>query len=117
MSIQRVAIIGLGLLGGSLGLALKEYRPEIATTGYDADLETKRRASERGLVGTVCETARDAVADADLVVLCVPVGAMGAVASEIADALPAHAIVSDVGSSKASIHAAISACASRKPLK
>ena len=108
MSIQRVAIIGLGLLGGSLGLALKEYRPEIATTGYDADLETKRRASERGLVAAVQDQQHAEHDDADLVVLCVPVGAMGAVACEIADALSAHAIVSDVGSSKASIHKAIS---------
>ncbi|MFN2099717.1 prephenate/arogenate dehydrogenase family protein [Altererythrobacter sp. MF3-039] len=109
MTIKRVAIVGLGLLGGSLGLALKEYCPDIVTTGYDSDPETRRRAAERGLAGTICESASGAVAEADLVVMCVPVGAMGAVATEIADALPRQAIVSDVGSSKASIHAAISA--------
>ncbi len=109
MTIQRVAIIGLGLLGGSLGLALREYCPDISTTGYDADPVARRKAADRGLANTICDSASQAVADADLVVMCVPVGAMGEVASEIADALPKAAIVSDVGSSKASIHKAISA--------
>ena len=100
MSFRRVAIIGLGLLGGSIGLAVKEHLPQVATTGYDADPATRARAAERGLVGQVCETAADAVREADLVILCVPVGAMGAAATEFADALPRGALVSDVGSSK-----------------
>ena len=76
MTIERVAIIGLGLIGGSIGLAAGKMAPHIATTGWDADPDVRARAAERGLVATVCETASDAVADADLVVLCVPVGAM-----------------------------------------
>ncbi len=100
MSFSRVAIIGLGLLGGSIGLAVSEHLPQVATTGYDADPATRARAEERGLVGQVCETAADAVREADLVILCVPVGAMGAAAAEFADALPRGALVSDVGSSK-----------------
>lgn len=109
MSFQRVAIIGLGLLGGSVGLAIAESLPGCATTGYDADPATRRRAAERGLVGQVCETAADAVDEAELVILCVPVGAMGAAAGEVADALPAGAIVSDVGSSKKTVTAALRA--------
>ena len=107
MSFRRVAIIGLGLIGGSIGLAVAEHLPEIATTGYDADPEVRRRAAERGLAGTICETAADAVAAADLVILCVPVGAMGEAAGQIAGALPAGALVSDVGSSKRSITRAL----------
>ncbi len=107
MSFQRVAIIGLGLLGGSLGLALRERLPQVETTGYDHDPATRHRAAERGLVGTVCETAAEAVAQADLVVLCVPVGAMGDAARELAPALPADAVVSDVGSSKRSVQKAL----------
>lgn len=103
MSFQRVAIIGLGLLGGSIGLAVQEYLPGVATTGYDRDPATRLRAAERGLVGQVHETAADAVREADLVVFCVPPRAMGEAAAEIADALPAHALVSDVGSSKQSV--------------
>ncbi|WP_374408734.1 prephenate/arogenate dehydrogenase family protein [Pelagerythrobacter sp.] len=107
MSIERVAIIGLGLLGGSVGLAVAEHLPGVATTGYDADPDVRRRAAERGLVGTVCDTPEDAVAEADLVVLCVPVGAMGAAARSFAAALPEPAIVSDVGSSKQSVGQAL----------
>ncbi|ANY19279.1 T-protein [Tsuneonella dongtanensis] len=107
MSFSRVAVIGLGLLGGSVGLAIAESLPDCATTGYDADPDVRRRAAERGLVGTVCATAAEAVAGADLIVFCVPVGAMAAAAVEIADALPADAIVSDVGSSKAAVGEAL----------
>jgi cyclohexadieny/prephenate dehydrogenase len=101
--IARVAIIGLGLLGGSIGLALRERAPGIATTGFDANPAVRKVAKERGLVGTVCETPAEAVIEADLVVLCVPVGAMRDAAAVIADALPAGAIISDVGSSKQSV--------------
>ena len=104
---ERVAIIGLGLLGGSIGLAVAEHLPGVATTGYDADPAVRRRAAERGLAQTICETAAEAVAKADLAILCVPVGAMGEAAREIAAALPAGALVSDVGSSKRSIAGAL----------
>ncbi len=107
MSFQRVAIIGLGLLGGSIGLAVKEYLPGVRTTGYDLDPANRQRAAERGLADRVCETAAEAVAEADLVIFCVPPGAMGAAAREIADALPADAVVSDVGSCKQSVAAAL----------
>jgi cyclohexadieny/prephenate dehydrogenase len=107
MSFERVAIIGLGLLGGSIGLAVAEHLPGVATTGFDADPAVRRRAAERGLAGTICETAAESVAGADLVVLCVPVGAMGAVAREIAPALAPGALVSDVGSTKQSISAVL----------
>lgn len=107
MSIERVAIIGLGLLGGSVGLAIAEHLPGVATTGYDADPTVRRRAAERGLVGTVCATANEAVAAADLVLFCVPVGAMAPAAAEIAGDVRERAIVSDVGSSKQSVMEAL----------
>ncbi len=109
MTIQRVAIIGLGLLGGSIGLAVREHLPGVTTTGYDADPAARERASARQLVDQVCDTSADAVRAADLVVLCVPVGAMGAAAAEFAAALPAGAIISDVGSSKQSVATALAA--------
>jgi len=107
MKFQRVAIIGLGLLGGSIGLAVRAYLPGVATTGYDRDPATRARAAERGLAEAICESAAEAVRDADLVIFCVPPGAMGAAAAEIAQALPAHALVSDVGSSKQSVAKAL----------
>lgn len=107
MSFRRIAIIGLGLLGGSIGLAVREHLPDAVTTGYDRDPATRLRAAERRLVDTVHETAADAVREADLVIFCVPPGAMGQAAAEIADALPATALVSDVGSCKQSIARAL----------
>lgn len=107
MSFGSVAIIGLGLLGGSVGLAVSEHLPALRTTGYDADPATRARAAERGLVGRVCDSAAQAAADADLVIMCVPVGAMGTAAAEIAGHLKPGAVVSDVGSSKQSVAKAL----------
>ena len=107
MSFDRIALIGLGLLGGSIGLAVREYLPGAATTGYDSDPATRARAGERGLVGRVCDTAADAVREADLVIFCVPPGAMGDAAREIAGAVPPTALISDVGSCKQSIAKAL----------
>lgn len=108
MSFERIAIIGLGLLGGSIGLATRKYLVEAQTTGYDRDPDTRARAAERGLTDKICESAAEAVADADLVIFCVPPGAMGEAAAEIAPALPVSALVSDVGSCKQSIAKALS---------
>lgn len=109
MSFSRVAVIGLGLLGGSIGLAVADNLPGCATTGYDADPAVRRRAAERGLVNRVCDSAAQAVENAELVIFCVPVGAMGGAARGIAEALPAGAVVSDVGSSKAAVGEALRA--------
>ncbi|KPQ26519.1 MAG: cyclohexadieny/prephenate dehydrogenase TyrC [Porphyrobacter sp. HL-46] len=107
MTIRRVAIIGLGLLGGSIGLAVQARGLGITTTGYDRDAAVRERAIARGLVETVCDTPEAAVAGADLVILCVPVGAMGDAARAIAPGLAPHAIISDVGSSKAAVAEAL----------
>jgi len=107
MSFDKVAIIGLGLLGGSIGLAVRQHLPGVTTTGYDSDPAVRARAAERGLAGTICETSAEAVSGADLVILCVPVGAMEEVGREIADALTPNALVSDVGSSKQTVSDAL----------
>ena len=109
MSFSRVAIIGLGLLGGSIGLAVREFLPGVVTTGYDRDGATRRRAAERGLVGQVCDSSADAVAQADLVIFCVPPGAMAEAARAIAGVVPPTAVISDVGSCKVSIAKALAA--------
>lgn len=103
----NIAIIGLGLLGGSLGLAIAEHLPQAQTTGFDSNPATRERAKERGLVGTVHASAAEAVTDCDLVIFCVPVGAIAGAAAEIADALPQDTIISDVGSSKQSVSQAL----------
>jgi cyclohexadieny/prephenate dehydrogenase len=83
--------------------------PTVQITGYDADPEVRAIATRIELADDIADSAGAAVIDADLVMLCVPVGAMGAVAAEFADDLPAEAIVSDVGGSKASVLAALRA--------
>lgn len=107
MRIERVAIIGLGLLGGSVGLAVRDRAPDIITTGFDANPHVRAVARDRKLASIICESPAEAVRDADLVILCVPVGAMGDAAAAIADAVPDHAIISDVGSSKQSVAEAL----------
>ncbi|MBD3730457.1 MAG: prephenate/arogenate dehydrogenase family protein [Sphingomonadales bacterium] len=109
MSFDKVAIIGLGLLGGSIGLAVQEYLPQVQVTGFDADPKVRSRAAERKLAQTIAASAEEAVADADLVIFCVPVGAMADAAREIAAALKPGALVSDVGSSKQTVTRDLSA--------
>jgi cyclohexadieny/prephenate dehydrogenase len=116
MTFQRIAVIGLGLLGGSIGLAVARYLPDATTTGYDRDPATRARAAERALVGQVCDTAADAVREADLVIFCVPPGAMGDAAREIAGALPKTALVSDVGSCKQSVATALAEALPGQPI-
>jgi cyclohexadieny/prephenate dehydrogenase len=105
----RVSIIGLGLIGSSVARAVRETMPSVALSGYDADPDTRETAKALGLVDDVADTPGAAVIDAEFVILCVPVGAMGAVAKLIAADLPPEAIVSDVGSSKANVLAALTA--------
>ena len=103
MSFRQVAIIGLGLLGGSIGLAMREHLPDITTTGYDSDAGVREQARRLGLAGTIANDPVEAVRGADLVIFCVPVGAMGAAARAIAPGLSPDAVISDVGSSKISV--------------
>lgn len=105
----RVTIVGLGLIGSSLARAVRATMPTVRLTGYDASAEVRETVRGLDLVDDVADSVGAAVIDADLVVLCVPVGAMGAVAAEMAADLPADAVVSDVGSCKASVAAALRA--------
>ena len=103
----RVSIIGLGLIGSSIARAVRLHMPTVRLTGHDADADVRAIADRLRLCDDITDTAGAAVTDADLVILCVPVGAMGAAARSIAADLPADAIVSDVGSSKASVASAL----------
>lgn len=106
---SRITIIGLGLIGSSIARAVRAHMPAARLTGYDADPEVRATATRIRLVDDVADSAGASVVDADFVILCVPVGAMGAVAAEIAADLPSDAIVSDVGSCKESVATALAA--------
>jgi cyclohexadieny/prephenate dehydrogenase len=100
---SRVTIIGLGLLGSSIAHAVRATMPGVRLTGHDADPAHRETARALHLCDDVTDTPGVAVIDADLVILCVPPGAMASVAAMIAPDLPADAIISDVGSTKAAI--------------
>lgn len=105
MSVQydRVALIGLGLIASSIHWAIKRGGLAQTVTGYARSAETRQTAREIGLCDEVFDTAQEAARDADLVILCVPVGVMGSVAREIAPVLKPGATVSDVGSVKQAV--------------
>jgi cyclohexadieny/prephenate dehydrogenase len=97
---KRLALIGFGLIGGSIARAARAQglAGEIVTTARSP--ATRKRVQELGIVDRVVETNVEAVKGADLVILCIPVGACGPVAEEIAPHLIPGAIISDVGSVK-----------------
>ena len=100
MMYDRVALIGLGLIASSMFWSMKRSGLAGHVTGYARGAETRETARKIGLCDTVCDTMIDAVKDADLVVLAVPVGAMGSVAAEIGPHLKQGATLTDVGSVK-----------------
>ncbi|MEL6322926.1 MAG: prephenate/arogenate dehydrogenase family protein [Pseudomonadota bacterium] len=105
---DRVAIIGIGLIGASLARAIKETSAVADITLYDGAGAVRARAGALGL-GHVMETAEDAAKDADCVILCVPVGAIADAAAAVRPALAPGTILTDVGSVKATARDAMAA--------
>ena len=100
---EKVAVLGLGLIGSSLCHVMRKHGLAGAIVGHAKSKETRATALEIGLVDQVFELAADAVLDADLIILCTPVGACGALAAAIKSNLKPGAIVTDVGSVKGAI--------------
>ena len=104
---DRVALIGLGLIASSMGHAMKKWGLARSVAGHARTAETRAAALELGFCDEVFETAAEAAKGADLVVLAVPVGNMGALAEEIAPVLKPGATVTDVGSVKQTVIEAV----------
>jgi len=104
---DRVALIGLGHIASSMGHAMKRAGLAGHVAGYARSAETRAAALDIGFCQSVHEHAAEAVMDADLVVLAVPVGAMGPLAAEIAPYLKRGATVTDVGSVKQAVVEAV----------
>ena len=100
---ERVALIGIGLIGSSLAHAIRKKKLAREITGYARSEATRAKAVELGLVDKVFSSAREAVEGADLVILCSPVGTYGELAHEIGPALKPGAILTDVGSVKGAV--------------
>ncbi len=101
--IHRLCIIGVGLIGGSLACALKRAGAVGEVIGAGRRAEPLRKALQLGVIDRFELALEQAVAQADMVVVAVPLGAMGAVFAALAGRLPADCVLTDVGSAKGSV--------------
>jgi cyclohexadieny/prephenate dehydrogenase len=104
---DNLCIIGAGLIGGSIARSVQKRGLARHVTVYDASESVRERVRELGFADAVPDAIADAVKGADIVILCVPVGACGAVASQIGSHLKAGAIISDTGSVKGAVVKAV----------
>lgn len=104
-----IAIVGLGLIGSSIARAVRQALPDTRILGYDRSADVCARAEAIGLCDAYHAEFGPDLASAEMVILCVPVGAMTAAAAAMAPHLSAQAIISDVGSCKASVLSALRA--------
>ena len=97
---KRLAVIGVGLMGGSLGLAARERAAAAEVRGYSQTRATLDLALERGAITAACDSLEEAARGADLVFVCTPVRLVAEHVRQALAAAPPHAVVSDVGSTK-----------------
>ncbi len=107
MPFKHVALLGLGLIASSISLALRRNSPDTKITGFSRSEKTRRKAEEIGLC-QVCQSVSGCVSGADLVILCVPVGAMRETMKIAAPHISKGAVVTDVGSVKVNVIKAVS---------
>jgi cyclohexadieny/prephenate dehydrogenase len=100
---ERVALIGLGLIGSSLSQAMRRAGLARSIAGHARTGATRETALRLGLADSIHPTAAEAVRGADLVILCTPIGACGPLAREMGPRLRAGTILTDVGSVKSAI--------------
>ena len=100
---NRLALICIGLIGSSLSHVARRNKLARHIAVHARSAATRQTARDLGLADSIHETAASAVRDADLIILCTPVGTYAAIAAEIAPHLQAGAIVTDVGSVKAAV--------------
>jgi prephenate dehydrogenase len=106
LRIDKLVIIGVGLIGGSFALALKKARMVRTVTGVGRSRKNLQVAQRRGIIDRAETDVARAVADADLVLVGAPVGQMPGIFARIAPALPPRAVVTDAGSTKQDVIAA-----------
>ena len=98
--LDTIAVLGLGLLGGSVGMAVNRGLGRVVRMGYSHRAITRKKALEAGAVDAICDSAAEAVKKAQLVVLASPIGTFEALMHEIKHSLLKDAVVTDVGSTK-----------------
>ncbi len=102
---MRIAVLGVGLIGGSIALAARD-RLDATVAGFDLSAGACNTARERGLLDRIADTVPDAVRDAEAVFVAVPVGALPEAVGEALAAAPGDCVVTDVGSTKRAVVAA-----------
>jgi len=106
--VHRLAVIGVGMMGGSLALAARSRADVDEVVGYDADPAALAEALEKGVITEAASSAAEAAAYADLVVVSTPVRSIPALVEECATAEPRPRLITDMGSTKSAIMAALS---------
>jgi prephenate dehydrogenase len=101
--LKSLALIGVGLIGGSFAMGLRRAGIATKIVGFDRDRAALESAARLGVIDTVAESASEAVRGADLVVIAVPVRSVGPVLHDVALAMEPDAVVTDVGSTKADV--------------
>ena len=101
--LKRLAVIGVGLVGGSFALALRRAGAVASVAGYDRDAQALEHAAALGVIDTACASASEAAKGAELVVVAVPVRAIGPVLHDVALTIDPAAVVTDVGSTKGDV--------------
>ncbi|MCP4188355.1 MAG: prephenate dehydrogenase/arogenate dehydrogenase family protein [Gammaproteobacteria bacterium] len=101
--IERLVIIGVGLIGGSLSLALKQAGKVGQVIGCGRNLQELQKAVELGVIDSFEESIAKAVESADMIVVAVPLGAMETVFDQMKGNISKDAVITDVGSAKASV--------------
>jgi len=104
-NLRQVSIIGLGLLGGSVALAVRQHIPGVAVVGYSHRPATRRKAKALGTATRICRELGEAVSTADLVILATPIFTFERYFEELSGLIPPRCIVTDVGSTKVLPHA------------
>ena len=102
--LEQITVVGLGLLGGSITLAVLRSFAAVKVVCYTHRCATRRKARQLAVATEIVDDIGESVSDADLVILATPICTFGEVFSQIADALPAGCIVTDVGSTKVLPH-------------
>lgn len=99
----RVAILGTGLIGASVGLRLRQTLKDVEVVGHDRYLDVARTAERRGAIQRVLHTPEDAVKDADVVIIAAPILAIRDLLQDIAPVVGPDTVITDTGSTKVEV--------------
>lgn len=104
---EKIGFIGLGLIGGSIAKAIRQYYPEVELVAFDKQKETLALAAQEGIIDTACSSINDSFHNCSYLFLCAPVACNNAYLAQLKEYMHEDCILTDVGSVKSSIHEAV----------